>query len=200
MYDSAKVMAALKAERARKMGDARRRVLSRAFGVEANHEHGERRLKAETEVDGLAHSIRLYEDILRTGDLRAPESVIRRAISEHGLPEAAFPKFGLGCVQAALDGLKQRRHWIEHGLFHFSAPAVPVVPDSSSTPQVEPAESLTSPLLSVVVPQFIEHSESEWRRQTLHQNRATLRMFLARLIRRGGCGVVASVASRVEAA
>jgi len=133
-------------------------------------------------TDALTHDLDLIDLLIDD----AAERLARREVAHvsktvaelakrHGVPAEQHVELGIGLLQIELTAMREGRNRLLHG------PVDPVTLESSSiTATTVAAHAPDGPLLSQVLPQFVEFMTKEggWRGQTLAQNEATFRMFL----------------------
>lgn len=139
-------------------------------------------------------------DDVREGDLKAIDQVIAgrrfmfaervveymadwaKAIAkEYGLPQEAFAALKFGLAQIDLQKLEKGREWLIRGpVEQIELPTAQSLAMRDDKGNKLDATSPTKPL-SELLPSFLEFMTTEegWRGQTLAQNKATYRMFMA---------------------
>ena len=135
-------------------------------------------IEADLEILGYLESE--YREWLARREIKHVEPKLSKLMAEHGLADELRVPLGLGMLQANIQVL-------EAGRERLLGAAEPIVLEPS---QAQPAPApiplgpveaeVSSPLLTDVLPPFLEYmvSEKGWRGQTLAQNRSTYRLIV----------------------
>ena len=134
----------------------------------------------DDQTTGVDHDLDLIDAMISdaherlvTRDTRLVMPLAIELAKRHGLPEDQVAELAVGLLQVELQAMQTGKQRLLHGVVApMSLDATPIVP----TRVVES----TGPLLSEVLPQFIERMTSGadgWREHTLIQNNGTFRMF-----------------------
>lgn len=133
-------------------------------------------------TDALTHDLELIDiliddaaDRLTRREVSHVSEAVTELATRYGVPVEQHTELAIGLLQVELQVMKEGRNRLLRG----SAPSV-VLAGSNVAVTAEPTEAVTGPLLSELLPQFVEFmtEEADWRGQTLAQNEATFRMFL----------------------